>query len=155
MPFGLVCQKVSGTDCIVYRKGCYCYWLCLLIKSPVNCCWLWMICFFLLKLNFYSVYIYTSISMNETERESDSCLMPNEQYFSYIIAGTSYIWGEDNYVGFVLDKHAYWQLDFYSTSSLKQQSTQVDMLLYTDTLSRFWGNKSLLFLLKAACLAQK
>ena len=99
--------------------------------------------------------LYTSISMNETERESDSCLMPNEQFFSYMIAGTSYIWGEDDYVGFVLDKHAYWQLDFYGASSLKQQSTQVDMLLYTDTLSRFWGNKSLLFLLKAACLAQK
>ena len=48
-------------------------------------------------------------------------------------------------VHFVLDQHA--ELDFYSANSLKQQSA--------DTLSRFRANKSLLFPLNAACLAEK
>jgi len=36
------------------------------------------------------------------------------------MARTSYIRGEDDYVHFVLGQHA--KLNFYSTSSLKQQS---------------------------------
>jgi len=51
---------------------------------------------------------------------SDYCLMPNEQLFSYILARTSYIQWNDGDVRFVLDQHA--ELDFYSASSLKQQS---------------------------------
>ena len=46
--------------------------------------------------------------------------MPNELFFSYIMARTSYIQRNDDDIHFVLDKHAY--LDFYSVSSLKQQS---------------------------------
>ena len=57
----------------------------------------------------------------------------------------------DDEVRFVLDLHA--ELDFYSASSLKQQS--IDMSLHSDTL--FWhrANQSLPFLLNAACLAGK
>jgi hypothetical protein len=46
--------------------------------------------------------------------------MPNEQFFSYSMARTRYIQWDDNDVRFVLEQHA--QLDFYSASSLKQQS---------------------------------
>jgi hypothetical protein len=46
--------------------------------------------------------------------------MLNEQYSSYISANTSYIWWDDDDVHFVLDQHA--ELDFYSASSLTQQS---------------------------------
>ena len=55
----------------------------------------------------------------KSEWASDCCLMPNEQFFSYIMARTSYIWWDDD-VRFVLDQHAY--LDPYSDSSQKQQS---------------------------------
>ena len=51
---------------------------------------------------------------------SDYCLTPNEQFFSYIMARTSYIQWNDGDVRSVLDQHA--ELDFYIASSLKQQS---------------------------------
>ena len=50
----------------------------------------------------------------------DCCLTLNEQFFSYIMARTRYIWWEENNVSFVLDQHAL--LDCYSGSLLKQQS---------------------------------
>ena len=59
---------------------------------------------------------------------------------------------DDDEVRFVLDQHA--ELDFYSSSSLKQQSAG-DMSLHSDTLFWFRANQSLLFLLNAACLAEK
>jgi hypothetical protein len=34
-------------------------------------------------------------------------------------------------------------------------NTQIDMLPHSGTLSRFWANQSLLFLLNAVCLAEK
>jgi hypothetical protein len=52
---------------------------------------------------------------------SDRCLMSKEQFLSYIMMRTRYIWWEDNDVLFVLDQHA--EFDFYSASSLKQKST--------------------------------
>ena len=33
--------------------------------------------------------------------------MQYEQFFSYIMARTGYIWGDDNDIHFVLDQHAY------------------------------------------------
>ena len=60
-------------------------------------------------------------------------------------------WYDDD-VHFVLEQHA--ELDIYSASSLKQQST-VDMSLHLDTLFWFRSNQSLLFLINAACLAEK
>ena len=54
---------------------------------------------------------------------SDSCLTQIQQFFSYIMARTSYFsklqWDCDE-VRFVLDQHA--ELDFYRANSLKQQS---------------------------------
>jgi hypothetical protein len=41
-----------------------------------------------------------------TGRVSDCCLMPNEQFYSYIMARTSYIqWNDDDYAYFVLAQH--------------------------------------------------
>ena len=37
---------------------------------------------------------------------SDCCLAPNEQFYSYIMARTSYIQWNDGDVGFVLDQHS-------------------------------------------------
>ena len=51
---------------------------------------------------------------------SGCCLTTSEQFSSYIMARTSYIHCNDDDVHFVLDQHA--ELDFYSASSLKQQS---------------------------------
>ena len=61
----------------------------------------------------------------------------------------------DDDVRFALDQHAYF--DFYGASSLKQlvHGTSLDMSLHLDTLSRFRANQSLLFLIDAACLAEK
>ena len=67
-----------------------------------------------MKKSTFTVYVYL-------ESVSDCCLTPNEQFFvSYIIVRTSYIQWDD--VHFVLDQHA--ELDFYSASSLKQQSVR-------------------------------
>jgi hypothetical protein len=56
-----------------------------------------------------------------SEWVSDYCLTPTQQFFSYIMTRISYFqWNYDE-VHFVLDQHA--ELDFYSASSLKQQST--------------------------------
>ena len=46
--------------------------------------------------------------------------MPNEQFFGYFMAGTSYIRLDDNDIRFVLDQYS--QLDFYTVNPLKQQS---------------------------------
>ena len=47
--------------------------------------------------------------------------MPIQQFFNYIMARTTYFqWDDDDEVRFVLDQYA--ELDFYSASSLKQQS---------------------------------
>ena len=69
---------------------------------------------------------------------SDCCLMPNQQCFSHVMARTSYrgtfnemMDDDDDKVRFGLDQHA--ELDFNSTSSLKQQS-RVDMSIHSDTL---------------------
>jgi len=46
---------------------------------------------------------------------SDCCLTPIQQFSNYTMV--SFQWDDDE-VGFVLDQHA--ELDFYSSSSLKQ-----------------------------------
>ena len=46
--------------------------------------------------------------------------MPIQQFYSYIMARTGKFQRDDDKVHFVLDQHA--ELDFYSASSLKQQS---------------------------------
>ena len=50
---------------------------------------------------------------------SDYCFTPNVQFVSCTMVRTSYIWWCDD-VRFGLDQHT--ELDFYSASSLKQQS---------------------------------
>jgi hypothetical protein len=47
--------------------------------------------------------------------------MPTQQFFSYIMTRTSLIWWDGDDVHFVQDQYA--KFDFYSASSLKQQST--------------------------------
>ena len=62
---------------------------------------------------------------------------------------------DDYEVRFVLDQQA--ELDFYNASSLKQQCTDryVAPLRHLETLFWFRANQYLLFLLNAACLAEK
>ena len=43
----------------------------------------------------------------------------------------------------------------YQTNTSRGNSQQIDMSLHSDALSRFRANQSLLFLLNAACLAEK
>jgi hypothetical protein len=76
--------------------------------------------------------------------------MPNELFFSYIIARTSQIQWYDDDVCFVLDQ----QLGFYSVIHWNN-SLWLDMTLHLDTLLRFRVNKSLLLLHKTMCLAEK
>ena len=75
-----------------------------------------------------------------------------EQFFSYIMARTSYIQWNDDDVRFVLDQHA--ELDFYSASSLNQQSASRHVAPIGHI---FWFrvNQSVFFLLNVACLAEK
>ena len=56
---------------------------------------------------------------------------------------------EDDEVRFVPDQHA--ELGFYSANN----SLRVDISLHSDTLFWFQANQSLLFLIHAACLAEK
>ena len=83
-------------------------------------------------------------------------LQLNDQlYFSPISwrEQVNFQWYDDE-VRFFLDQHA--ELDFYSASSLKQQSVgrQVAPLRHHHILIAI-TNQSLLFLLNAACLAEK
>ena len=96
---------------------------------------------------------------------SDCCLMPTQQFSAISWREQVNFQWDDDELRFVLDQHV--ELDFYSASSLKQQSmcrhvaplwhimtycptlTHYDMSPYSDTLSRFQANLSLLFLLRA------
>jgi hypothetical protein len=91
---------------------------------------------------------------HDFERVIDCCLTPIQQFFSYmyIMARTSLFsmrwwWGPlctrpTRWVGFLVLAH--WN-----------NSSRVDMALHSDTLSWFRANQSLLFLLNAACWAEK
>jgi hypothetical protein len=82
-------------------------------------------------------------SLNLSER-----LLIREQSFN--LKGGYGFQLDDDEIRFVLDQHA----ELYSASSLKQQSTD-KRSLHSDTLFWFRANKSLIFLLNAACLAEK
>jgi hypothetical protein len=87
---------------------------------------------------------------------SDCCLMPNEQYFSYIMARTSYIQWIDDDVRFVLDQYA--ELNLYSSGSLKQQSTGGHLCRHITPFGHINYpdfNQSLPLLLNAVFLAVK
>jgi hypothetical protein len=64
-------------------------------------------------------------------------------------------WDDDDEVRFVLDQHA--ELDFYSTSSMKQQSAgrHVAPLGHIILIQSQPVFATLVFLLNAACLAEK
>ena len=66
---------------------------------------------------------YTSYVMARTSEQYTSYVMArtSEQYTSYVMARTSYIRRDDDDVRSVLEQHV--QLDVYSASSLKQQSS--------------------------------
>ena len=63
------------------------------------------------------------------------------------------IYGDDDEVHFVLDQCT--ELDFFIVLAHWNNSPQVDMSFHSDTLFWFRANQSLLFLLNAACLAEK
>ena len=60
------------------------------------------------------------ISINKNEWVSDCCLPPTQEFSSYIMREQVNFQWDDDEVRFILDQHA--DLDFYSASSLKQQS---------------------------------
>jgi len=78
-------------------------------------------------------------------------LNTNEQFFSYIMARTSYTWIRW-WCQIVFNQQT--ELDFYSDSSLKNSSL-VDMSLHLDTLFWFKATPSLLLCHNAACLVEK
>ena len=83
-----------------------------------------------------------------SEWVSDCCLTPAISWGEQV----NFQWYDEE-VRFVLDQHA--ELDFYSASSLKQQSAGRHVAQLGHTLSLFWANQSLLFLINAECLAEK
>ena len=85
-------------------------------------------------------------------RVNNCCLAPT-QHFCSAISWREHVsfQSDDDEVRFVLDQHA--ELDFYSTRW--NNSLQVDMSIHSDTLFWFLANQPLLFLLNAACLAEK
>jgi hypothetical protein len=73
----------------------------------------------------------------------------NANIFNYIIVRINFQW-DDNEVHFVLDQHA--QLDFYSASSLKQQSAGRHVAPLGHIILVL---SQPVFLRNAACLAEK
>ena len=73
----------------------------------------------------------------------------NANIFNYIIVRINFQW-DDNEVHFVLDQHA--QLDFYSASSLKQQSAGRHVAPLRHIILVL---SQPVFLRNAACLAEK
>jgi hypothetical protein len=88
-------------------------------------------------------------------RVSDCYWTPNQQFLQLYHGKNKlhFWWNGDDDVRFVLDQHP--ELDFYSPSSLKQQSTgrhcRSTLSFHTDTLFWFRTKQSLLFLINAAC----
>ena len=80
-----------------------------------------------------------------SERVSDCCLTPKEQFFSYIVARTWRCWGP------FCTKPTSWTFILLAHWN---NSLQVDMSPHSDTLS-FQANQSLFFHINAACLAEK
>jgi len=60
------------------------------------------------------------MKVDKNEWVIDCCLMPIQQFVSYIMAKHVIFQWDDDEIRFVLDQHA--ELDFYSASSLKQES---------------------------------
>ena len=81
----------------------YVYCLCIVLYCIV------LYCIVLYCIVLYCIVLYCI--------ESESCLTPTQQFFSYIMQ-VNFQWDYDK-VRFVLDQHA--ELTFYSASSLKQQ----------------------------------
>jgi len=75
--------------------------------------------------------------------------MPNDQFFSYIMANTCYIQRDDE-VRYVLDQHIQW--DFFFSSAHWNNSLLVEMSLHSNTLSWFQSNQYLVLLLNTVCL---
>ena len=91
------------------------------------------------------------LSNISSEWVNDYCLTPTQQQLYHGENNLNFRW-EDDEVRFVLYQYA--QLDFfYSARSLKQSAES--HVTHSDTLSVFRANQSLLFLLNAACLAEK
>ena len=73
----------------------------------------------------------------KVEWVSDSCLTPIQQFFSYLSwrEQVNFQW-DDAEVGFALHQHA--ELEFYRTSSLKQQSAGRQLYLCANTEVLKW-----------------
>jgi len=54
-----------------------------------------------------SRYASISFTLIQICRMNDYCLIPNEPFFIYIMARTTYIRWDDNHVRFVLDQRAW------------------------------------------------
>jgi len=73
--------------------------------------------------------------------------MPNEQFFSYIIARTCYLFDE-------MMKFALYQINAHNWILVLchwNNRPRVDMLLHVDTLFWYWVHPSLFLLLSDAC----
>ena len=100
------------------------------------------------KYMYFSQFKIVSLNI-----QSDYCLTPNEEFFSYSIERSNFIqWNGDDNVRFVLDQHANWIILVLAHWN---NSPQVDMWLHSDTLFRFWPNQSLFIFFNAACLSEK
>jgi hypothetical protein len=92
------------------------------------------------------MFIYSTYQSFDLNRHfvvmCDCCLMPNEQYFSYIMVITSLY--KTNTLNWIVRSLA-----------CRNKSTRVEFPLHSNTLSWFRYNQSLLLLLKPACLTEK
>ena len=91
--------------------------------------------------------------VNSCKWLSNCWLMPTQQFFSYIMARTSYFsmrwwWGQ-------LCTRPTSSVGFFIVLAHWNNSLWIDMSAHSDTLSWFWANQFLLFLLNAACLVEK
>jgi hypothetical protein len=74
--------------------------------------------------------------------QTKDCLTPTQQQFQQV----NFQWDDDE-VRFVLDQNP--ELEFFIVLAHWNNSLQIYMSLYSNTLSWFWVNQSLLFLLNA------
>jgi hypothetical protein len=96
---------------------------------------------------------FSKTHMSRTlEWVSDCCLTPIQQFSAISWREQVNFQWDDDEVRFVLDQHA--ELVFIVLAHWNN-SPRVDMLLHPDTLFWFRSNHFLLFLINAACLAEK
>jgi hypothetical protein len=118
-----------------------------------NCCIVIYLCSLVLQEYEELVQLASETPIYIYEWVSDCCSTPIQLFFSYIMARTGWLSMRWWWI-LPCSRPTRW-VEFFIVLAHWNNSPWVDMSFHSDTLLWFRANQSLLFLLNAACLAEK